>query len=81
MEHAVNLHIEKLPEGVYLATSDDVPGLVAQGRTIAETVEIACGSFELAEEHLAEVRRRRGDTNVKLLTLEEFDARLSRFGL
>jgi predicted RNase H-like HicB family nuclease len=41
MEHIVNLHIEKLPEGVYLATSDDVPGLVAQGRTIAETVEIA----------------------------------------
>jgi predicted RNase H-like HicB family nuclease len=41
MEHIVNLHIEKLPEGVYLATSDDVPGLVAQGRTIAETIEIA----------------------------------------
>ena len=41
MEHIVNLHIEKLPEGVYLATSDDVPGLVAQGRTIAETLEIA----------------------------------------
>ena len=41
MEHIVNLHIEKLPEGVYLATSDDVPGLVAQGRTITETLEIA----------------------------------------
>src|SRR5262249_37801256 len=41
MEHIVNLHIERLPEGVYLATSDEVPGLVAQGRTIAETVEIA----------------------------------------
>ena len=41
MEHIVNLHIEKLPEGVYLATSDDVQGLVAQGRTIAETIEIA----------------------------------------
>ena len=26
---------------MYLATSDDVPGLVAQGRTIAETLEIA----------------------------------------
>ena len=37
----VRIHIEKLPEGVYLATSDDVQGLVAQGRTIAETVEIA----------------------------------------
>jgi hypothetical protein len=28
-------------EGVYLATSDDVRGLVAQGRTIQETIEIA----------------------------------------
>ena len=40
-EHIVRIHIEKLPEGVYLATSDDVQGLIAQGRTIAETVEIA----------------------------------------
>lgn len=41
MEKILNLHIEKLPEGVYLATSDELPGLVAQGRTIAETLEIA----------------------------------------
>ena len=41
MEHIVQLHIEHFPEGVYLATSDDVQGLVAQGRTIAETIEIA----------------------------------------
>lgn len=41
MELMINLHIEKLPEGVYLATSDDLPGLVAQGRTIQETLEIA----------------------------------------
>lgn len=41
MEHLVKLHIEHLPEGIYLATSDDVQGLVAQGRTIAETIEIA----------------------------------------
>lgn len=40
-ERIIHLHIEKLPEGVYLATSDDVQGLVAQGRTVAETVEIA----------------------------------------
>jgi len=40
-ERIVRLHITKLPEGVYLATSDDVQGLVAQGRTVAETVEIA----------------------------------------
>lgn len=42
LERVVRLHIEKLPEGVYLATSDDVQGLVAQGRTINETIEIAC---------------------------------------
>lgn len=41
MEKIVNLHIEKLPEGVYLATSEELPGLVAQGRTIVETLEIA----------------------------------------
>lgn len=41
MERIVNLHIEKLPEGVYLASSDDIPGLVAQGHTVTETLEIA----------------------------------------
>ena len=41
MEHLIQLHIEKLPEGLYLATSDEVQGLVAQGRTIQETIEIA----------------------------------------
>ena len=41
MERKVNLHIEKLPEGFYLATSNSIQGLVAQGRTISETVEIA----------------------------------------
>ena len=41
MEQIAKLHIEKLPEGVYLATCDDIPGLVAQGRTITETIEIA----------------------------------------
>lgn len=41
MERILNLHIERLPEGVYLATSDEIQGLVAQGRTITETLEIA----------------------------------------
>ena len=41
MEKLINLHIEKLPEGFYLATSDTIQGLVAQGRTISETLEIA----------------------------------------
>ncbi len=41
MEWIANLHIEQLPEGYYLATSEDIPGLIAQGRTIEETLEIA----------------------------------------
>lgn len=41
MERVINLHIEKLPEGFYLATSESIQGLVAQGRTISETIEIA----------------------------------------
>jgi len=41
MERIINLHIEKLPEGLYLVTSDDAQGLVAQGRTVSEAIEIA----------------------------------------
>jgi len=41
MSYYISLNIEKLPEGFYLATSDQVQGLVAQGRTINETIEIA----------------------------------------
>ena len=41
MERLIQIQIEKLPEGVYLATSDDIQGLVAQGRTVSETLELA----------------------------------------
>jgi predicted RNase H-like HicB family nuclease len=41
MERSIKIRIEKLPEGVHLATSDDLQGLIAQGRTVAETLEIA----------------------------------------
>ena len=41
MELKTDLHLEKLPEGYYLATSKSIQGLVAQGRTISETIEIA----------------------------------------
>ena len=37
----INLDIERLPEGYFLATSTDVPGLVAQAKTFEEVVEIA----------------------------------------
>jgi len=41
MERIVNLQIEKLPEGVYLATSNNVQGLVVQGNSVTEIIEIA----------------------------------------
>jgi antitoxin HicB len=40
-EWLVNLQVEQLPEGCYVATCATIPGLVAQGRTLTETLEIA----------------------------------------
>ncbi len=40
-EYRLHLQIRRVENGQHLATSDDLPGLVAQGRTVAETVEIA----------------------------------------
>lgn len=42
-EIAVRLHVRPLGASGYLATSPQVPGLVAEGRTIGEAVEIAQG--------------------------------------
>lgn len=42
-EATMRLHLEELEEGGYLATSPDVPGLVAEGRSMTEAVEIAQG--------------------------------------
>lgn len=42
-EVLIRLRLEALEEGGYVATSPDVPGLVAEGRTIAEASEIAQG--------------------------------------
>ncbi len=38
---AVRMHVEQVEDGQYLATSTDLPGLVAQGRTVEEALEIA----------------------------------------
>ena len=57
MEVAIQVQVEKLPEGLFLATSDELPGLVAQGRTVAETLEIA---RDVARK-LIEARRERDD--------------------
>ena len=40
-EFLISINIEPLDEGGYLATSEDLQGLIAQGGTIAETIEIA----------------------------------------
>jgi antitoxin HicB len=42
-EVTIRLHIEPLEEGGYVATSPDVPGLVAEGRSMTEAAEIAQG--------------------------------------
>ncbi len=44
MEHIIKLTIEQHienGESYYIATSSDVQGLVAEGRTLVETIEIA----------------------------------------
>ncbi len=41
MECLLPVKIERLAKGGYLATSEILPGFLAQGRTIAETLEIA----------------------------------------
>ena len=69
VERIVNLHIEKLPEGVYLATTDDLPGLVAQGSTIAETLEIA---RDVARK-LLEARAERNQPNCLQPIADRFD--------
>ena len=56
MELAIRIQVEELPEGVFLATSDELPGLVAQGRTVAEALEIA---RDVARK-LIDARRERG---------------------
>jgi predicted RNase H-like HicB family nuclease len=69
MEKIITIHIEKLPEGVYLATSDDLQGLVAQGRTVTEALEIA---RDVARKLIEARAERSGD--VKLLTIgDSFD--------
>ena len=41
MEFRFRVHVETLSQGLFLATSDELPGLVAQGRTVTEALELA----------------------------------------
>jgi len=52
-EFFLELQVESLDKGGYVATSRDFPGLVAQGRTLAETLEIAQDvARKLVESHI-----------------------------
>ena len=42
-EVSIRLHIEPLGEDGFLATSPDVPGLVAEGRSITEAARLRKG--------------------------------------
>ena len=57
MEQILNVRVEKLPGGVHPATSDEISGLVAQGRTATETLETA---RDAARKLLAAQAERRG---------------------
>jgi predicted RNase H-like HicB family nuclease len=63
------LHVERLPEGGYLATSEAIQGLVAQGRTVAETLEIA---RDIARRLLEAQQERYQDNNLTAIS-ESFD--------
>jgi predicted RNase H-like HicB family nuclease len=54
-EIVLNVRIEPLEEGGFVATSADLPGLVVQGRTRAETMELAQANARiLMEVYLSE---------------------------
>ena len=54
-EIVLNVKMKPLDEGGFLATSPDLPGLVVQGRTRAETLELAQANARiLMEVYLAE---------------------------
>jgi len=69
MELVIQIQVEELPEGVFLATSDELPGLVAQGRTVAEALEIA---RDVARK-LVEARRERQDVPILPTTNQRRD--------
>ena len=71
----IHLTIEELEEGGFLATSSDVPGLVAEGRTLREAVEIA---QDLARK-IAESCIEHGDPLPKALSNFAIDPRSHEF--
>ena len=73
-EAASRVHIEPLDEGGFLATSPDVPGLVAGGRNVTEAAEITQGLARKTAESCNE----HGDPHPRAMTnipetADEFD--------
>ncbi|MBI4671672.1 MAG: type II toxin-antitoxin system HicB family antitoxin [Chloroflexi bacterium] len=68
MEYLVPIEIEPLDEGGFLATSPVLQGFLAQGRTVAETMEIAQDVARKVIESYIE----HDDPLPKGVTLEEF---------
>ena len=73
MEKLINVHIEKLPEGYYLATSDALPGLIAQAPTLTETLEIA---QDVAKQLMAAMTERNQVVECFPMLADEFDCPL-----
>jgi predicted RNase H-like HicB family nuclease len=73
VERLINVHIEKLPEGYYLATSDALPGLIAQGTSLTETLAIA---QDVAKQLLAAMAERDRFVEYIPVLADEFDCSL-----
>jgi predicted RNase H-like HicB family nuclease len=73
VERLINVHIEKLPEGYYLATSDALPGLIAQAPSLTETLEIA---QDVAKQLLAAMAERNQIAECFPMLADEFDCPL-----
>ncbi len=73
VERLINVHIEKLPEGYYLATSEALPGLLAQAPSLTETLEIA---QDVAKQLLAAMSERNQFVDSFPTIADEFDCPL-----
>jgi predicted RNase H-like HicB family nuclease len=71
--YTINLQIEHLPEGPYLGTSPDLPGLIVQAVTPEEVVRLA----PLIAHDLIEVMRETGQPLPPQLLLQPIPPQVS----
>jgi predicted RNase H-like HicB family nuclease len=72
MEKMIDIKVEQFEENgevYYLATSDDVQGLVAQGSTVEETLDIAKSLIYDLIEVRKEIDEQSLETNIKLIDI------------